>query len=90
MSTPLSEGLRQEVGGAGIRVCIVEPGATTTEVAEGITDPTYRDAIRHHVGKDGAMKPEDIAAAILFVVTLPPRANVSEILIRPTIDVAAM
>jgi NADP-dependent 3-hydroxy acid dehydrogenase YdfG len=86
----LSEGLRQEVGGSGIRVCIVEPGATTTEVAEGITDPTYRDAIRTHVSKDGAMKPEDIGAAIVFVVTLPPRANVSEILIRPTIDVAAM
>ncbi len=36
------------------------------------------------------MKAEDIAAAILFVVTLPSRANVSEILIRPTIDTAPM
>jgi NADP-dependent 3-hydroxy acid dehydrogenase YdfG len=35
------------------------------------------------------MKPEDVAAAILFVVSLPPRANVSELLIRPTSDVAA-
>jgi NADP-dependent 3-hydroxy acid dehydrogenase YdfG len=88
--TALTEGLRQEVGAHGIRVCIVEPGATTTEVAEGISDAGYRDAIRKHVSKDGAMKPEDIAAAIMFVVTLPPRANVSEILIRPTIDTGAM
>jgi NADP-dependent 3-hydroxy acid dehydrogenase YdfG len=88
--TALTEGLRQEVGPAGIRVCNVEPGATTTEVAEGISDPTLRDAMREHVGREGAMKPEDIAAAVLFVVTLPPRANVSEILIRPTSDIMPM
>jgi len=88
--TALTEGLRQEVGGYGIRVCTVEPGATTTEVAEGISDPKFREAIRQHVTKEGAMKAEDIAAAILFVVTLPSRANVSEILIRPTIDTAPM
>lgn len=85
--TALTEGLRHEVGGDAIRVCIIEPGATTTEVAEGITDPNVREAIRHHVTRDGVMKPEDVAAAILFIVTLPSRANVSEILIRPTSDV---
>jgi NADP-dependent 3-hydroxy acid dehydrogenase YdfG len=88
--TALTEGLRQQVGGAAIRVCILEPGATSTEVAEGITDPNVREAIHQHVTKNGAMKPEDIAAAILFTVTLPSRANVSQILIRPTIDTAPM
>jgi len=88
--TALTEGMRQEVGGYGIRVCIIEPGATTTEVAEGLANTNLREAMRKHVSKDGAMMPEDIAAAILFVVSLPPRANVSEILIRPTIDTAAM
>jgi NADP-dependent 3-hydroxy acid dehydrogenase YdfG len=34
------------------------------------------------------MKPEDVAAAIVFVAALPPRANVSELLIRPTSDAA--
>lgn len=82
----LTEGLRQEVGGGGIRVCVVEPGATSTEVADGMTDPRFRDSIREHVTKDGAMEPEDVAASIAFVVSLPARANVSEILIRPTID----
>jgi NADP-dependent 3-hydroxy acid dehydrogenase YdfG len=88
--TGMTEGLRQEAGKHGIRVCIVEPGATTTEVAESITDPNYRKAMQAHVGKEGAMQPEDVAAAIVFVVSLPPRANVSELLIRPTIDVAAL
>jgi NADP-dependent 3-hydroxy acid dehydrogenase YdfG len=86
----MTEGLRQEVGLQGIRVCVIEPGATTSEVAEGITDPKWRDAMREHVSKPGAMKPEDIGAAIVFVTSLPPRANVSEILIRPTIDVAPL
>lgn len=88
--TALTEGLRQEVGGYGIRVCIVEPGATTTEVAEGLTDPKLKAAMRQHVSKEGAMKAEDVASAIVFVTTLPPRANVSEILIRPTIDTVPM
>lgn len=88
--TAMTEGLRQEVGGSGIRVCIVEPGATTTEVAETIREPAIRDAMRKHVSKEGAMKPEDIGATIAFICALPARANVSEILIRPTIDIVPM
>ena len=88
--TGLTEGLRQEVGGAGIRVAIIEPGATETEIAGSITDPNWRQAIQQHVSKDGAMQPSDIAEAIIFIVSLPPRANVSQILIRPTVDTAAM
>lgn len=88
--TAMTEGLRQEVGGYGIRVCIVEPGATTTECADNMADANFSKAMKAHVEKDGAMKPEDIAAAIIFVTTLPGRANVSEILIRPTIDVAPL
>jgi NADP-dependent 3-hydroxy acid dehydrogenase YdfG len=86
----LTEGMRQEVGRYGIRVCIIAPGATTTEVSESIADPKVRDTIRQHVNKEGAIKPEDVAAAIVLVVSLPPRANISELLIRPTIDVAPM
>ncbi len=88
--TGLTEGMRQEVGGSGIRVCILEPGATETEIADSITDPKWRDAIQQHVSKDGAMKPSDIADAIVFIISLPARANVSQILIRPTIDTSAM
>ncbi|MBK9470057.1 MAG: SDR family NAD(P)-dependent oxidoreductase [Gammaproteobacteria bacterium] len=88
--TGMTEGLRQEVGGVGIRVCIIEPGATTTEVAGGISDSTMRAAMEQHVGKEGALAPADVADAIIFVVSLPPRANISQLLIRPTIDTAPM
>ena len=86
--TAMTEAMRQEVGRHGIRVCIIEPGATTTEVSEGVADPTYRKFIHEHVTKEGAMKPEDVAGAIVFVASLPPRANVSQLLIRPTTDTA--
>lgn len=88
--TGLSEGMRQELGAAGVRVAIVEPGATTTEVAEGLSNPQLRAAMRQHVGKEGAMAPSDVADAVVFIVSLPRRANVSQLLIRPIIDVAPM
>ena len=88
--TALTEGLRQEVGSAGIRVCIIEPGATATEIHHGIKDEKVREGMRQHVTKDGAMQPEDVAAAILFAVSQPSRVNLSQILIQPTIDVRPM
>ena len=84
--TAMNEAMRQEVGRYGIRVCIIEPGATATEVAEGIADPAVRRAMREHISKDGALLPQDVAAAIMFVLSLPPRANISQLMIRPTID----
>src|SRR5207245_5881942 len=57
----LSDALRQEVGLAGIRVCVIEPGATTTDVAEGISDPKFREAMHAHVHKEGAVGPEEVA-----------------------------
>jgi NADP-dependent 3-hydroxy acid dehydrogenase YdfG len=88
--TALTEGMRQELGGYGIRVCIIEPGATDTALFEGVSDPRLRESVRRLAQREGAMKPQDVAAAITFVVTLPPRANVSELLIRPTSDTAPM
>jgi NADP-dependent 3-hydroxy acid dehydrogenase YdfG len=88
--TGFTEGLRQEVGQQGIRVCILEPGATETEIASSISDPKWRESVHSHVTKDGAMTAEDIADAILFVLALPRRANVCQIQVRPTIDINPM
>jgi NADP-dependent 3-hydroxy acid dehydrogenase YdfG len=84
----MTDAMRQEVGGYGIRVCVVEPGATATEVSDSIADPNVRKFMHEHTHKQGAMLPEDVAAAIVFTVSLPARTNVCEILIRPTMDVA--
>jgi len=84
--TAFNESLRAEVTLAGIRVCIIEPGATATEIHEHIKDAKVREFTRDHVAKDGAMQPADVAAAIVFAVSLPPRVNISQLVIRPTVD----
>jgi len=85
--TAFNEALRSEVTLAGIRVSIIEPGATSTEIHEHIKSDRIRESTRAHLEKDGAMLPEDVAAAIVFVVSLPPRVNVSQLVIRPSVDV---
>ena len=85
-----TESIRQELGADNIRVSVVEPGATETEIASSVSDPIWAEMMQQHVSKDGAMKANDIADAIIFILSLPRRANVSQILIRPTIDVAPM
>lgn len=85
----MTDAMRQELGGRNIRVCTLMPGATETEVGDGIKDPNWRTAIQTHVGKEGAVKPIDIGEAIVFILSMPRRTNISEITVRPTIDTTA-
>jgi NADP-dependent 3-hydroxy acid dehydrogenase YdfG len=88
--TAFNESLRAEVTLAGIRVSIIEPGATATEIHQHIKDDQVRESTRQHIEKDGAMRPEDVADAIVFVVSLPRRVNVSQMVIRPSVDVRVL
>ena len=85
----MTDGMRQELGGFGIRVTILMPGATETEVASGISNPQWRDAIAAHVSKDGAVKAAEMGDVIAFILSLPRNVNISEICVRPTIDTTA-
>jgi NADP-dependent 3-hydroxy acid dehydrogenase YdfG len=76
-----SESLRQEVTRRYVRVCLVEPGATATELA-GHNRPEVLDSIRNQFGQ--TMQAEDIADAIIYIVTRPRHVAVNEMLIRPT------
>ena len=79
-----SESLRQEVSKDKIRVTVIEPGAVATELTEHITHAESKRQIQQFVQAMNPLEAEDIAAAILYAVTQPPRVNVNEILIRPT------
>lgn len=85
-----TESIRQELGGENIRVCVIEPGATETDIAQSVSDPKWSAMIQQHVSKADAMQASDIADAIIFALMLPRRANVSQMLIRPTTDTAPM
>jgi NADP-dependent 3-hydroxy acid dehydrogenase YdfG len=76
-----SESLRQEVTKRYVRVSLVEPGATATELA-GHNRPEVLDSIRNQFGQ--RMQAEDIADAIIYIVTRPRHVAVNEMLIRPT------
>ena len=77
----ISEGLRQEVG-ADIRVTVISPGVTTSDLAESISDPVAREAMRGF--RKDAIPAEAIARAISFAVAQPADVDVSEIIVRPT------
>ena len=79
-----SESLRQEVYKDKIRVTIIEPGAVATELTHHITNEEAKKQIQDFVQNMTPLEAEDIAAAIVYAVTQPPRVNVNEILIRPT------
>ncbi len=85
----MTDGMRQELGGKNIRVTILMPGATETEVAGGISNPEWREMIAKHVSKDGAVKASEMADTIVFILSLPRNVNISEIHVRPTIDTTA-
>jgi 3-oxoacyl-[acyl-carrier protein] reductase len=69
----LSYSLAEELRGYNIRVSVVCPGSTNTELSP-------------HAGKDPAkmLQPEDVAHVVAMLVTQSPQSFVSEISLRPT------
>jgi 3-oxoacyl-[acyl-carrier protein] reductase len=69
----LSYSVAEELRSYQIRVSVVCPGSTETELGP-------------HAGKDPKkmLQPDDIAHAVAMLVTQAPQSFVSEILIRPT------
>lgn len=77
----ISEGLRQEV--KDIRVSIVSPGVTESELANTITDPGAKAMIDSY--RAAAIIPADaIARAVAFAIEQPDNVDVNEIIVRPT------
>jgi NADP-dependent 3-hydroxy acid dehydrogenase YdfG len=78
-----SEALRQEVTTRHVRVTIIEPGATATELAFH-NRPEILEGMAQTFGNIQIMQAEDIANSVRYAVTQPRHVAVNEILIRPT------
>ncbi len=79
-----SESLRQEVTTRGVRISLVEPGAVATELTDHITQPEAKADVQRMVGGMTPLQADDVARAIVYVITQPPHVAVNEVLVRPT------
>ncbi|MDM4142896.1 MULTISPECIES: SDR family NAD(P)-dependent oxidoreductase [Mycobacterium] len=76
-----SEGLRQEVLGKRVRVGVVGPGTVDTEIFSHLADAS-REAFERQTAGMVMLRPEDIADAVLFMVTRDRRVAVNHMLVR--------
>jgi NADP-dependent 3-hydroxy acid dehydrogenase YdfG len=78
-----SESLRQEVTARHVRVSLVEPGATASELVFQ-NRPEVLEQLAATFGPMATLASEDIADTIAFTVTRPRHMTVNEVLVRPT------
>src|SRR6476620_193286 len=76
-----SEGIRQELIGKRVRVGLVEPGTVATEITESLP-AQVKQAQKARTAGMVKLRPEDIADAVLDMVTRDRRVAVNEILVR--------
>ncbi|HET6857608.1 MAG TPA: SDR family oxidoreductase [Streptomyces sp.] len=76
----ISEGLRQESTG-DIRVTLVSPGVTESELADHISDSQAREAMKTY--RAVALPAAAIAEAIAYALSQPAQVDVNEIVVRP-------
>jgi NADP-dependent 3-hydroxy acid dehydrogenase YdfG len=75
----ISDGLRQE--SKNIRVTIISPGVTETELGSDITDESSQGFLQEL--RKTALSSDAIARAVLYAVSQPDDVDVNEIIVRP-------
>ncbi|MFE0593910.1 SDR family oxidoreductase [Micromonospora echinospora] len=76
----ITEGLRLE-SDPSLRVTTITPGVVESELAETISDPVARAAMKEY--RKDSIPPDAIARAISFAVDQPADVDVNEMIIRP-------
>ena len=77
--TAFTKTMSLEEGRRGIRATVISPGEVDTPLLEVRPMPVSEEH------RSQILQSEDVAAAVLFVATLPPRAHVVELIIKPTV-----
>ena len=79
----LSEGLRAEVHGDGIRTTIISPGAVDSELKASTSDEASSKAV-NELYRALAIPANSIARAIAYAIEQPADVEINEIVVRPT------
>jgi NADP-dependent 3-hydroxy acid dehydrogenase YdfG len=67
--TGMSESVRQDLNGTGVRTTLISPG--------GVDTPFFDNP------SSDRLEPDDIARAVLYAVSQPPHVDINEIFVRP-------
>lgn len=76
--------LRKELGGEGIRVSLIEPGAVYTNWGFNVSE----EAMKDRRDKVDALHAVDIANALVYAFAQPGHVNPQELLVMPTRQVS--
>jgi NADP-dependent 3-hydroxy acid dehydrogenase YdfG len=78
----LSQGLRLETAGTGLKVTTIQPGNVATDLLGLSSD---REALELYAEPSGArvLDPEDVAASVSHALARPDHVAVNEILVEP-------
>lgn len=79
----LSEGLRYDLAGTGVRVTNIEPGLVETEFSDVRFDGDTERARKVYQGYE-PLRPADVADAIVWSCSRPGHVNVQELVLYPT------
>ncbi|KAG2524490.1 hypothetical protein BBO99_00002530 [Phytophthora kernoviae] len=83
----ISQALRLEHVGTGLRVTSIQPGNVATDLVKhaNAVSGVDEEAMKLYGGDSECevLKPEDIGRAVLYAVTQPPYVAVNEILVEP-------
>lgn len=80
----LTRHLRMELGPKNIRVSVIEPGITETELQGHFTFQGAIDWLENAAKSIEFLKAEDIAATVGFIVGLPKHVNIQQVVVMPT------
>ena len=78
----VSQTLRLETAGTGLKVTTVQPGNVATELLQMSGD---EEALEEYAGSTGArvLDPEDVAASVIHALQQPEHVAVNEVLVEP-------
>ncbi len=73
----LTQAINAEERGRGVRACAILPGDIDTALLDRRPTPPPPEA------RVGMLRPEDVAECVMLAISLPQRAIVEELLVRP-------